>query len=284
MKRSILSLVALFVSVVSTAQLYVVSKSGEAWIVRNGKKEMVSVTMELQESDLLQTEAHGSVNVEDRKNHKPYSLHSPNPQSIRELIAPQRAITHILSKEFWNDLRNAFRDPAYDIDLRETTTGTSYRSQDGIDGRIAKSLISRQGSSHFDINFALLDLATEEPVTKVHEGQKVFVQINNRSNIPLFISIIDRDYMGKETALITVTRLTKFFDLYIPAMSSVRLNYYPYVFSLFPANTTDQLSLIASPIPFNLTTVLKLMQHPDSLKNTESCEIGTYKISVPITK
>ena len=281
MRYWILTIFAALLYISATAQLYVLSTNRQVNILRDGEWNLAFVSDRLFETDLLQTEPYGNIVIRDKKENKNYPVQSLTPQSVKELIAPLRSSTPSLTKEFGRGLDNLIRGLGSIRDLFPTTGGGVYKGEDP-DMIVAKALLSRRNGSLYPITMKLLDEYTLQPMEQVREQQPVILEITNNSDTPLFFNIIDRDEKGTDTALISITELQTLGDLYIPAYSSVRLNSYPIKFS--PANITDQLTLVAYPLPFNLSNVLEIIKNTDfSPEEVPNSPIGIYQTFVRIT-
>lgn len=277
MKKYILTICAITFPIMLMADMFVTSKQGDVQIKKNDKWESVYVTMGIKETDSLKTEQYGKINIDDTSNRVSYTFQAEKPTCIKDLIASsKRSVSYNFLKEIYKALKNP---PTY-----PNLPGGSPRG-DETDRHVAMALrCTQQGASDYSITMTLLDLHTMQPVSQVCEGQSVAIQVNNNSDTPLFVNIIDRDEFGVETALFPTNDVQAFLDLYIPAYSSVQLDYHPYVISFSPANTTDQLTLVAYPLPFNLPNVMRI-------KNEINCpqedlpnrSIGIYTASVPIS-
>ena len=272
-------------SVAINATIYVYSIKDATQIQRSGKLEYLFVGDTVQESDWIQTGEFGKVDLYDDKNHNFISVQSSTPKQVKELITQKK--TFSLPHEFWNGIRLALRGNKEEInDLWNTRPGRGVRGSEEWDYQVCKALLNDiYGSSEYAIDFRILDDRTMQPVAQVTEGKQVFIEVRNNSNTPLFVNIIDIMRNGKKEVLVKVDSFDAIMDLYIPAGSIIRLTNYP--ISFFPANTTDTLQLIASPVPFNLSNVLEMLKQPEMLnrtKKSDCCSIAIYTTTVQITK
>ncbi len=277
MKKIVLTICATTVSIMAFASLFVTSKVGDVQIMRNGEWETVYVSMGLEETDLLKTGQYGKVSIDNRTNKVSYTFQSLEPKSVKDLIASyEKSVSRSLLREIFYALMNP--------PIEKYVPGGSAKGYEW-DRQVAKALKCKQrGISDYQVNFTLLDLNTMQPITQVDEEQLVAFQIDNNSDTPLFVNIIDRDEQGIDTAIFPTTNLQELLELYIPANSSIRLTTYPYIINFAPANTTDRLTLVAYPLPFNMSNVIKLMEETDcSQGEIPNKPIGIYKTSVRIT-
>ena len=243
-------------AVAAMAQLYAYAINGSAQIQREGLSRDVFVADVLLDDDLLSTEEYGYIVILDRKNNKKYSLQSSFPQSVRSLIASQGAKAQTLPKEYIQGLY--VRLVGYesgDATAPQNSEGTTYRSE-SIDLNIAHTLAKKTTTETVD--FLLLDQHTLQPVRRVQEGQNIVLQIENRSDAPLYTNIIDVDPEGNEYVLLPVSASDSLSDVYIPPYSKIRLNSHPISFA--PGGTSDELTLIAHAKPFNISHVIEMAQ------------------------
>lgn len=276
MKKIVLTICAIAISLMVFSNLFVTNRDGEVQIMRDGKWIDVDASMEVKGTDSLKTGQYGKVDIDDRANKASYTFQSIEPKSVKDLIASyKRPVSPNLLEQIYNFFKNLPTDPHQ--------PGVSAKGEE-FDLQVAMALkCKRSRASDYLVSFTLIDLNTEERVSQVYEGQLVGFQIDNHSETPIFVNIIDRDEKGVDTALFPTTYLQSFLDLYIPAYSSIRLMTRPYVMTFSPANTTDQLTLVAYPLPFNLPHVLEIMKETDcSQKLTSYKSIGIYHVSVPI--
>ena len=277
MKRVLFLLYVVLVSITITADLRVYSTKGTVEIKRNGTWERVKPTQVLFETDSLRTEGNGCIVFFDRTNNIPYSIQSIQTRLIKDVLRENKPHTTSLPSEFIKG--------AYDILLgyeKQPIVGEPGASSKGIDPDIAvASALKNERSTSYLVMLRLLESSTLRPVSQVYENQSIIAQISNNSNIPLYVNILDKDSKGELSALFPYSYDT-IFHLYIPAYSTITLS--EYRFSLFPANTTDQLTLVAYPLPFNLSNVLEIMSDDKALKKSNNVNepIGIYQMSVPI--
>ena len=279
MKRIFWLVFIILLSITIKADLRVYSTQGLVEIKREGTWVQVFQGDELFETDSLRTEENGNVVLGDRTKSIPYSIQSPQVRLVKDLIRENKPHTIALSEEFMRG--------AYNFLLGRTTKeivgepGTSSKGED-IDIAVASALKNKKGSSYL-VELKLLDPSTMKPVSQVYENQPVIAQVSNHSNTSLYINILDKDANGQLSALFSYAYDT-IFHLYIPAYSTITLSGYGYQFSLFPANTTDQLTLVAYQKPFNLERVLSLLLEETVRQTTNTINepIGIYQMNVPI--
>ena len=162
----------------------------------------------------------------------------------------------------------------------ETGGGVTYRG-DAEEREIARALVHTCKSS-YTVSFFLLDIHNMEPIDRIREDQPAIVQFNNMSDTPLYMNIIDTDADGIPNALFPLDERNTMLQLYIPALSSVRIQEYPLIFA--PHGTSDRLTLVAYPYPFDMRNVIKLMAELEVQKAGSSIpEIGVYKQTIHIT-
>jgi len=280
MRRLFLILLAASLSLGTTAQLYVLSINGQVQIRRGNVWKDVFVSDILYETDILKTEPYGSVVIQDKKEHKNYPIQSATPQSVKQLISKDRKKTPSLTLEFCRGVDKLVRGLGSLRALFPETGGGVYKGEN-TNLLIAKALLSSGNSSSYPISMTLLDGGTLQPLEKVCVDQSFLIEITNDSDTPLFVNIIDRDETGKQEALIHVNDSCCLPGYYVPASSTIRVTSGT---TFYPANTTDQLTLVAYPIPFYLPDVIELMNKPEIINDSAFINepIGIYHMSVPI--
>lgn len=279
MKRWLTLIALLVMTGTMMAQYYAYSMNGKVQLMRDGEWQNVYSTMELQETDLVQTEEYGNLTVLDRTNNKMYSIQSAEALPLRQLMLRQ-AGTRWLTTEYIIGMYKKLFDKERTKGI-ETSGGVTYRGETE-EREIARALLNTCKSS-YTVSFALLDIHTMEPIDRIQEEQPVIVQFNNMSDTPLYMNIIDTDADGIQSALFPLDEKKTMLQLYIPALSCVRIQEYPFVFA--PAGTSDRLTLVAYPYPFDLRNVIKKMAEPEVQKAGSSIpEIGVYQQTVQITK
>lgn len=280
MKRLALLICLLPASLALFSQIYAYSCNGKVQIMRNGEWQDVFSTMELQLTDQLQTEEYGCVTVLDRTNSKLYSIQSLEANPLGFLIKNAQQKTPKLMAEYvqgiWNKLFG-FEDK--ETEGLKTTGGVTYRGENETRD-VAIGLLT-QRRSYYPISCTLIDHTTNQPVEYVREGQTIIVQINNLSDTPLYVNIVDIDADGNQSALFPFDEKQTMLNLYIPALSNVRLQQYPIAFA--PAGSADRLKVVAYPMPFDLNAVLEYLQSPDIHQNTTTAnKIGIFQLHVSI--
>lgn len=280
MKRLFLILLAASLSLGATAQLYVLSINGQVQIRRGNVWKDVFVSDILYETDSLQTESYGSVVIRDKKTNKNYPIQSTTPQSVKQLISKDRYKTPSLTTEFCREIDNLILGIRSLRDLFPEIGGGVYKGEN-TNLLVARALLSLENYSAYPITMKLLDGGSLQPLEKVCVDQSFLIEITNDSDTPLFVNIIDRDETGKQEALIHVNDSCCLPGYYVPASSTIRVTSGT---TFYPANTTDQLTLVAYPIPFYLSDVIELMNEPEKINESAFINepIGIYQMSVPI--
>lgn len=282
MKRIRIAIILLCLCVSAQSQYYAYTVNGEAQVMRGGEWKAVYSTMELQTTDLLRTSEYGHVTVLDRTNNKIYSLQTVDAKPIEQLISNVQPHTRRLMQEYIIGMYNKlFGIEEERTKGMATQGGVTYRGEEE-EREIARAILHcRKGE--LPVSFLLLDFQTRQPVERVREGQMVIVQFNNLSDTPLYMNIIDRDAEGTESAIFPLDEKQAILTLYVPAFSSVRMHEYPLTFA--PAGTTDKLTLVAYPYPFELTNVVKLLKDTEIQQATgKTNPIGIYQQTIPIIR
>ena len=282
MKRIFLLIAILPISLMLAAQYYAYSCNGKVQVMRQGQWQEVFTGMELQETDLLQTEEYGKVVMIDRTNSKLYTIQSSEAKPIGTLISNLQQKTPKLFVEYVQGIFNKMLGvEEKQTDGFDTEGGVTYRGED--ENRAVALGLLNQHRSQYPLSMLLLDNQTMQPVRNVREGQTVIVQVNNLSDTPLYINVIDIDSEGNKAAIFPADEHQTMLNLYIPALSNIRLYAYPIAFS--PGNTIERLQLIAYPLPFDLPKVLKLIGQPEELKRytlNEKERIGLFSTTVEV--
>lgn len=271
--------------IAAQATIYVYSTKDAVQIQRNGQWANLFVGDTVQGTDWIQTGEFGKVDFYDDNINNFISIQSSTPQQVKQLIDQNNTKTSSLPQEYRRGIRDALRGRTEIInDLWNTRGGGVSRGSEDWDYQVCTALLNRKnGASDYSIKFSIIDYRTMQSVTKVAENQQIIIEVSNNSNTPLFVNIIDCMPNGDKEALVKVDSFDAIMDLHIPAHSIIRLTNYP--ISFFPANTTDTLQLIASPVPFNLSNVLNMMKKPEMLNRTKKSDypIGVYTTTIQIT-
>ncbi|MBR1717166.1 MAG: hypothetical protein IJ718_06065 [Paludibacteraceae bacterium] len=278
MRRTLFIISMLCVSIGLMAQYYAYSMNGVVRIMRGGEWQTVYSTMELQETDLLQTEEFGNITILDRTNNKIFSIQSTEARPVRQLMQAQPSTRMLATEYILGMLRKLFNQEQFEE--AKTESYVTYRSEED-EREIARALIHSNQSKYL-VSFTLIDLHSQQAVETVEEGQIVVVQFNNMSDTPLYMNIIDTDASGQVAAIFPIDEKQSTLTLYVPAFSNIRLHQYPIQFA--PGGTTDHLMLVAYPIPFYLPDVIELMNKPEIINDSAFVNepIGIYQMSVPI--
>ena len=263
-------------SAFAAAQYYVYIVNGDAILQRKGQQLPLYTSTELFEEDIIQTSEYGNVVILDRYKNKTYSIQSSEPKPLRQLIVSSQSKSRSLAGEFIEGLYNKlFGKSDRDEAIYKTQGGVTYRGDP--DDEIVAAALNAQGKSAYAISMTLLDLHTLQPVEQLRENQIVILQINNLSDTPLYVNVIDIDANNKATALFSTDEVEMIMNLYIPPLSNVRLSNYPITFA--PAYTADRLILVAYPMPFDLAHVLSIR---DSIPAQFKPLIGRYDTTITI--
>ncbi len=277
MRQYIFIILLLGLSSSLSAQYYAYSMNGEVRLMRGGEWQKVYSSMELQENDLIQTEEYGNLTILDRTNNKMFSVQTVEAKPISQLMQTQKETKSLTAEYIIGMYQMLFGGER----PKGTTPGVTYRGE-AEEREIARALLHTRKSS-FPISFTLLDLHTLEPVEQVREGQLIVVQFNNMSDTPLYMNIMDTEASGQQTAIFPLNEKQTLLTLYIPAFSNVRLHDYPITFA--PGGTTDKLTLVAYPYPYDLRNVIDKMYEPDIRNATKHItDIGIFQQTISISK
>ena len=274
MKRCIFTICMNLLALCVMAQYYAYSINGEVQIMRNGNWQNVYSSMELQASDLVKTSEYGNLTILDRTNNKIYSIQTTNAQALEQLIQNTQRKTQKLSIEYIQGMFNklfGYEDAR--TESMQTIGGVTYRGEEE-DRNIAGALVNSAKSS-YPVSFLLLDLQTMAAVENVQNEGTYILQMNNMSDTPLYMNIIYTDEKGETSAMLPLDENQTMLHLYIPAFSNVRLTEFPLSFT--PPGVINWLTLVASPMLFNLQSVIHYMQSPE-LQQTMSTSASSHTI------
>ena len=269
-------LLLLVYSSFAAAQYYVYIVNGDAILQRKGQQLPLYTSTELFEEDIIQTSEYGNVVILDRYKNKTYSIQTSEPKPLKQLIASSQSNSRSLAGEFIEGLYNKlFGKSDRDEAIYKTQGGVTYRGE--ADDEVVAAALNAHSTSGYAISMTLLDLNTLQPVEQVRENQIVILQINNLSDTPLYVNVIDIEANNNATALFSTEEVEMIMNFYIPPLSNVRLSNYPITFA--PAYTADRLILVAYPMPFDLAHVLSIR---DSIPAQFKPLIGRYDTTITI--
>ena len=284
MKRCIFTICTNLLALCIMAQYYAYGINGEVQIMRNGNWQNVYSSMELQASDLVKTSEYGNLTILDRTNNKIYSIQATNAQPLEQLIQTTQRKTSRLSFEYIQGMFNKLfgREDASTESMR-TIGGVTYRGEEE-ERNIAEALVN-SAKSLYPVSFLLIDLQTMEAVEYVRNGGTYILQMNNMSDTPLYMNIIYTDEKGETSAMLPLDENQTMLHLYIPAFSNVRLTEFPLSFT--PPGVINWLTLVASPMPFDLSSVIYYMQSSELQQanisaSTSSHTVGRYNMKLRI--
>ena len=275
MKRCLLTIGMNLFALCLMAQYYAYGINGEVQIMRNGNWQNVFSSMELRSTDLVKTDEYGNLTVLDRTNDKIYSMQSPEAQPLEQLIQnAQRKTPNPASEYIQGIFSKLFGREDASLEKMKTIGGVTYRGEKE-DWNIAGALVYSAKPS-YPVSCMLLDWQTMEVVESVRDGGIYILQMNNMSDTPLYMNIIYTDEKGDTSAMLPLDERQTMLHLYIPAFSNVRLTGFPLSFS--PAGVMNRMTLVASPMPFDLQNVLRYMQSPELQQTNMSGKSSSHTI------
>ena len=259
MKRLILISVALSVAFSLNAQMYVYGVNGEASVCREGNWFAAYASLSLQPTDLVKTGDGSYLVVLDRGESKMYSFQSAFPRTMDELVRVQKPKTRSLLSEVCQSIFNSiFTKKESEKSAYNDVSGVTYRSEDD-DRMIAAAIASGQPSSR-KVSFRFVDM-NGNVVDRIRSGQSAYVEVVSRLDYPVFVNLIDVDSRGTVAPVFPLTQMEAQIRLFVPPQSVVRFEGMPVEF--YEPLGMDQIILIASPQPFDVKNVLKLLPTVD---------------------
>lgn len=255
MKRLVFILMALFVALSVNAQMYVYGVNGEASVCRDGKWFAAYSSLSLQPADLVKTGDGSYLVVLDRGESKMYSFQSAFPRTLEELVRMQKPKTKSLIGEVCQAIFDAiFVKKGSEASAYNNGSGVTYRSEDE-DRKIAAAIASGQSSSR-KVSFRFVDV-NGNALNKLRSGQIAYVEVVSRLDYPVFVNFIDFDSKGSVGPVFPLTEKEAQIRLLVPPQSVVRFEGLPVEF--YEPLGNDQVVMVASPHPFDVANVLKLL-------------------------
>ena len=273
MKRLLLILACVVLSLSANAQLYIYNVNGNASVYRNGVWSDAFATQKLQPSDSLMTGDDSYLVILDRGENRMYSFQSAFPRSLSDMVQMQKPRTKRLLTEVCQGIYNSMfgRDR---VATKDMVNGVVYRSDDE-DKAIVAALAAGQRSSD-KVSFRFVD-AHGRTCSRVKVGEIAEVEVTNRSESPLYINIIDIDSHGNVSSVFPMDEAQAQFRLFVPPHAVVRFEGLKVEF--YEPLGVDNLILVASMVPFDVVNVLKLWSHIEPcLSNDVLLSRGTITI------
>ena len=255
MKRLVFILMALFVALSVNAQMYVYGVNGQASVCKDGKWSAAYSSLSLQPADLVKTGDGSYLVVLDRGESKMYSFQSAFPRTVEELVRAQKPKTKSLIGEVCQAIFDAiFVKKGSEMSAYDNVSGVTYRSEDE-DRMIAAAIASGQSSSR-KVSFRFVDV-NGNVLNKIQSGQIAYVEVISRLDYPVFVNFIDFDSKGSVGPVFPLTEKEVQIRLLVPPQSVVRFEGLPVEF--YEPLGNDQVVMVASPHPFDVANVLKLL-------------------------
>ena len=138
-------------------------------------------------------------------------------------------------------------------------------------------LISKLLSKLF-FTLQAVDTYQNLPIKEIKAGEYANLLVSNNNDIPLYVNVIDIDGNLEWTAVIPKDEVEMMSSLLIPPHASVIL---PYPIQFFEPVGTDQLILLAYPMPFNVQRIINLYRS-GNVDTTISAKVGGTIMSISI--
>ena len=285
MRKLFVTFVLLCFAVSLSAQhLFVMGINGTAEINKKGEWVSLVKAQALFDNDIIRTSRFGNITILDNERGKVYSVQSETGAQVQNLIATQKSSVKRIFKEtieVISDILFSKKDKA--TDNYQTTGGVTYRS-DNADEMIAAWLKNNLNdkyeinNSSFDFTLQVVDKYLNIPIQEIQAGDYANLLVSNNNDIPLYVNIIDIDGNQEWTAVIPKDEVEMMSSLLIPPHASVIL---PYSIQFFEPVGTDQMILLAYPLPFNIQRIINLYRS-GNVDTTTSAKVGGTIISISI--
>ena len=286
MKRKIaLFFLALTLVHAAHAGIYVYQLTGKGYLQQDGEWIELYKTQQLTETDIVRTADYSSLTLIDDSRQKLFSLQSQEPVCIKDIVSRKEHSVSLLKETFHGILQAMRTDNQKSVAHYQKRGGVTYRGQDE-DRAVAMALTEkcssdlpslRSNQSNYPVSLRLIDLYGKQPVTTAPVGSNLIAEVENRSNMVLYVNLLDIDSEGNRTILFPMDEQASMLHLVVPAYSTIRFTDFP--FTLYEPLGTDHMLLVAYPQPFNMQNVLDLMP----LTGTGNEKIGFSIVPLLIT-
>ena len=285
MRKLFVTFVLLCFAVSLSAQhLFVMEINGTAEISKKGKWMSLVKAQALYDDDIIRTSKHGYITILDNEREKVYSIQNETGAQVQSLIASQKFSVKHFAREVVEVISNILFQPKdKSTDNYQTTGGVTYRS-DNADEIIAAWLKNNLDNnfeiknSSYDFTLQAVDTYQNLPIKEIKAGEYANLLVSNNNDIPLYVNVIDIDGNLEWTAVIPKDEVEMMSSLLIPPHASVIL---PYPIQFFEPVGTDQLILLAYPMPFNVQRIINLYRS-GNVDTTISAKVGGTIMSISI--
>lgn len=242
---------------------------------------------QLHPADSIRMSHYASLSVMDDKSKRVYSLQSPSPAQLADLMQQAQRTSPSNIARYWKTIQSIFRTGK--AEERTGSAGVNYRDA-SADRMVAHLLLDQLNGqtwnnlpaldTDYQLELQVVSAESGELCHVLREGERVRFLVSNHSNRALFMAILDVDASGVPQVLLPMDAAEMISRAFVPAYSTVML---PEVLSFAPAGT-DHLYLIAYDEPFDMEQVLLLMQSNESVTSLQdaSARLGSAHLTVQI--
>ena len=227
--------------------LWVYSVTGKAEMTAaDGNVQILSRGVPLTWDSKVRTESDASLCIYDRDAQKLIVAQSTEWKSVRDLARSQKkapSLAKRFSEFFWLALNGR-------IEEKNTgNSGTVYR-----DSQQLRDILASLG--RYQVRLSLVDISSRKEMgTTLPVGQCVYLRITNMCDIPLFVSVLDKDEAGELYPCLYTSYLTETPQLLLPPGGTVTFDAFPLCLT-DPAGT-EILIPVTYPEPFLLEELIQ---------------------------
>ena len=279
MRVKFLILYLLTAVTIQAADIFVYGLTGNVMYFHNGEWNKVYKSLALEETDSLKMDAYSAVTLLDDTN-VPIPLQFSMTMSVKEAMKSGTPVSVKSNrfKEILNGIRRQiFVSKQVSMENYNVRQGATYRSSEEAENALAYAIYGNTKSG-YNISFKLIDTETGIPVEKkVREEQILFVQVENHSELPLYVNLIDESADGLAPVL-PIDSHGLMSHLLVPAYATVRFDSKMMQFMMV-GKGHDTLILLADTEPFDLMGVIDTVQKGAGKSNRP---IGVAKQTIEI--
>ena len=235
-------------------------------------------TLALDTDDSLRLSEFASISLLPQGDDTPHPVQFKGTLSVQEALQQSTPVKQsIIGETFKGIWHEIYRPGNVSMDYYNAKRGATSR---GTASEFAMAYaIENTVISDYDISFALVDANTLQIIeSSVPENTHLILQVNNKSNTPLYVNLLDISQDGVSPVM-PIDENGLMGHLLVPANATVRFSDLPMQFSLY-GEGTDTIILLASSAPFDLAEVMELATHNQGAKTTT--KIGICKKQVAI--
>ena len=267
------------VQAISAADYLVYSVIGDIQMVQNNKKVSLSARQTINSQTRIAIGKESAVNVLDEKNSKLYSFTTPGTYTVAALIQDAKTPKSLSSQYVSYLVKQLFSKESHSLKHPDTymqTTATSYRATSTDSLLLNKLSFIAQGNGintvenalvdnkvyvigDFDVWFELVSCTTGMPITKyVEKNTNCYVRVHNKSQIPVYVNILNVDEKGKKYLVLPVDEAALCSHLLVPAQSTVSFTSEPFQFA--DAHSKEAFLLLATEDPVDFSILMSPIQ------------------------